>query len=119
MVIIKFTSGTDWYKANWVFRQIVNDVIAQSPDDVEVSFIMKQGQSYGLLSLDKLDSTVASKVVQAIRKVAEETLAGNIPGWKGTKPDDAKGQQMYLRSIAELLDLIKKDAGEAQPRTKP
>ena len=106
MVIIKLQDGTDWFKANWIFRQLAKDTIATFPDDHELKLTMERSQALGGLFLDSMESDASIATLTAIRKVAAETLAGKIPGWKKANPEDIKGQEMYLRSIAELLDLI-------------
>ena len=111
MVIITLRNGDDWYKANWVFRQLAEDVVETYPQDVELKFLMEQAEAVGGLSLDSMEEDRASKTLQAIRKVAEETIKGRIPGWKRKRPDDEAGQRMYLKSLAELLELIGKDVG--------
>ena len=35
-VIIVFPDGTDWFKANWVFRQLAHDVSDRYSSDAEV-----------------------------------------------------------------------------------
>jgi hypothetical protein len=34
MVIIKLRNELDWYKANWVFRRLAEDVISTFPDEL-------------------------------------------------------------------------------------
>lgn len=113
MVIIKLPSGSDWYKANWAFRQLAEDTIASAPDDGELKYIMEEAQAFGALFINSMQKDVAAKVINTIRTVAEETLKGKIPGWIRNKPQDAQGQRMYLEAIAELLDLVKKETGGA------
>jgi len=107
MVIIRFRDGVDWFKANWVFRQLAEDTIAAFPQDGDLQFIMMQAQALGALFLDSMDTDAASATTRAIRKVAEGTIQGTIQGWRLTRPEDGVGQQMYLKSISELLDLIR------------
>ena len=110
MVIIRFENGADWYKANWVYRQLADDVIARSPGDAELASLMEQAQSFGLLVLEDSKEGVASRAVEAMRLVAEETLRGTLPGWRNTNPDDPRGHRIYLDAMAELLALM--PAGE-------
>jgi hypothetical protein len=41
MVIIRFPDGTDWFNPNWVFRQVVHDVLETLPDGAEVRFSLE------------------------------------------------------------------------------
>ena len=106
MIIITFPNGADWYKANWVFRQLVEDVVKMFPADTDLRFLMEQADALGGLSLDSMDDNVASGVMEAVKVVAETTLQGQIPGWQGKKPTDADGQHMYVEALSELLDVI-------------
>jgi len=106
MVIISFPNGTDWFKANWVFRQITEDVVAMFPDDAELKLLMEQAGALGGLSLESMKADLASRISRALRKVAESTIQGRTLGWRGTKPEDLDGHRMYLEAISELLSLI-------------
>ena len=113
MVIIKFRDGSDWFKANWVFRQLAEDILAAFPNDRALMMVMEKAQALGGLFPDSMEADAATSTLEAIRKVAEETIQGKIEGWKRTKPEDMEGQQLYLESIKELLDLLKKQASAA------
>jgi hypothetical protein len=113
MVVITLKSGADWYKANWVFRQIANDVIANFPEDTELRLIMQKAQAFGALALTSMDQSIAHRTLRSIKKVAEATLDGTIPGWKGTNPTDENGQRMYIEAVSELLVILEKESGEA------
>lgn len=108
MVIIKLRNGLDWYNANWVYRQLAEDVISAFPDDKDLKLTLEKGQAFGMLSLDNAEPSSAEAVINAIKKVARDIAQGRISGWKGKKLADAKGQSMYLEAISELLDLIRR-----------
>jgi hypothetical protein len=113
-VIIKLPSRSDWFKANWLFRLFAHDVVAAAPEDCALKFVMEQAQALGTLHVNFMDKNEATKVMSAMRRVAQDTLSAKISGWKGTKPNDLDGQRMYLESVAELLDLLKKEMAEAK-----
>lgn len=113
MIIISFQNGTDWYKANWIFRQFAQDLLEQFPDDVNLKLLMEQAEALGGVSLDSVNEDIAAEALIAMKTVAEETIRGKIQGWRRTKPDDEKGQQMYIKSITELLDAINKQVGSS------
>jgi len=108
MVIIKFKDGTDWFKANWVFRQLAEDTMAAFPNDNALGLVLEKAQAFGALFLDSMEANAATSTLEALRKVAEETIQGKIQGWKGKRPEDKEGQQMYLESITELLGFLRK-----------
>ena len=111
MVIIKFPNGSDWSKANWVFRQVLQDIFALYPNDHELEFQLKRGEALGLLSLEKEEAETAAesevyvRVLATLKKVAEGTLAGDIGGWAKTHPNDKDGQRQYREAMSELLQL--------------
>jgi hypothetical protein len=113
MIIIKFQDGTDWFKANWIFRQLAADTITAFPNDSALKQTLEKAQALGGLFLESVEADAAAAVVRALAKVAEDTVAGRIPGWKKTKPEDEEGQELYLKSVAELLDLINKQPRQA------
>jgi hypothetical protein len=111
MVIIKFPNGNCWSKANWVFRQLSEDVIGNLPDDSELKLVMEKALAFRMLALNSMENEVRSKSLCAIRTIVEKTLEGKIAGWKESRPDDIEGHRMYIESITELLGLIKEQMG--------
>jgi hypothetical protein len=107
MVIIRFHNRSEWFKANWVFRQIASDVTLMAPDDVELKSIMDKAQAFGLLAFDSMEKNAATRTLDALRKVAELTLAGKIRGWHGASQGNDNEQRKYLDSLTELLSLMK------------
>jgi hypothetical protein len=107
MVIIRLPSGADWYKANWAFRQLAEDIRRRFTEDKAVAHEFEKAQAMGALFLDDIDKDLGKRVVVALKTVAEETIGGKIGGWKRTHPADEAGQRMYLEALAELLSLLK------------
>jgi hypothetical protein len=107
MVIIRFRNRSEWFKANWVFRQIATDVTLMAPHDTELKSIMDKAQAFGLLAFDSMEKNAAVRTLDAIRNVAEKTLEGQIPGWHGGRDGKDNGQRIYLDSLEELLNLMK------------
>lgn len=106
MVIIKFPDGADWYKANWVFRQFVSDVLIAAPDDAELQYAFKEASAVGALFLDRMDIALQRRALRAMKEVAQQTLSGKIAGWKAAQSSEKSLEQMYSSSIAELLDML-------------
>jgi hypothetical protein len=118
MVIIKFRNGSDWFKANWVFRQLADDTAAAFPDDGPLRLVLENAQALGGLFFDAMEPEVAISTMRALLKVADETIRGNIQGWKQTRPEDKDGQRMYFESISELFDLLRNELVGADQRAK-
>jgi len=108
-VSIVFPNGTEWFKANWVFRQIVEDVSARYQNDEGIRTALELAQTLGSLDLKQMDGHLRHIVMQAISTIAEETASGTIKGWR---PDDQREHAMYCEALSELAQLIRqqKDA---------
>lgn len=103
-VIIVFPNGTDWFKANWVFRQLCEDVSNRYRNDDGVCQALELAQALGSLDLKNMDDEdLRCKVMQAIKTVAEETVSGTIEGWRR---HDQKAHEMYCEALSELTNLI-------------
>src|SRR5271168_693782 len=111
MVIVKLPNGTDWYKANWVFRRFSEDIVAAFPEENDLKLEMERAESLGAMFLDQMEDALMTQVIEAMRLVARRTVKDEIPGWKRSHPNDTEGQRMYVESMTELLDLIDKQAG--------
>jgi hypothetical protein len=103
-VIIVFPNGTDWFRANWVFRQLAGDVSVRYRNDDCVCKALESAEALGSLDLKDMDEELCRKVMQAIKTVAEETISGTIEGWR---PHDEGGHAMYREELSELAKLIK------------
>jgi hypothetical protein len=79
MIIIRFKDGSDWFKANWVFRQLASDVVATFPGDTALKSIMEEAEAVGALFLNSMQTEAAAATIGAIEKVAQETIDGQIP----------------------------------------
>jgi acetyl-CoA acetyltransferase len=106
MVIITFPDGSDWFKANWAFRQLAHDTSTVFPDDATVFDLMEKGEAFGHLALDAMDPDCSDRVMRALMVVGQEITNGDLPGWLGTHPGDADGQRMYLEAVRELLEAL-------------
>jgi hypothetical protein len=108
MILIHFPDGTEWFKANWVFRQVLEDVVKTFPDDAELKSALEQAAALGGLFLDSTDLVSAARILRCIRTVTERTVGGQLQGWAGTRPTDTDGQHLYLEAISELLAAVDK-----------
>jgi hypothetical protein len=103
MVIVSFPDGADWYKANWAFRQLADDISARFPEDEEICNALEQAQAFGHLDLAGIDGELRGRLMQAMRNIIVETIDGRIEGWKAS---DDIAHRMYRESLVELLAMI-------------
>lgn len=115
MVIIRLQNGSDWSKANWIFRQLATDILVLFPDDQDLKNELEKAEAFGGLYLDTVEEMLASKIVDALAAVTKSTIEGKIQGWKRTRPDDAQGQHMYLKAINDLRTLIEGQSDGVRP----
>jgi hypothetical protein len=102
-VIIVFPDGTDWFKANWVFRQLAHDVSDRYNSDVEVCKAMEVAQALGGLDLKAMNDGLRRRVMKALTSVALDTVEGTIAGWR---PGDAKEHPQYCEAVSELAKCL-------------
>jgi hypothetical protein len=112
MVVISFRNRTDWYKPNWVFRQLVDDITALIPTDDDLKLKLEQAEAFGALFLDSLTNEAEARLLLAMKGVAETAVQGKTLGWKSIKPEDERGQRLYVEAMQELLRLLNNELGE-------
>ncbi len=100
MFIIEFQNGTDWYKPNWVFRQLVENTRARFPTDTKLAKTLEVAQAFGLLDLGDCEQSVS----EALRTVAQETVSNKITHC--SKVVDSDGKAMYVEALREFLRLL-------------
>ncbi len=100
MVLIKFPSGVDWFKANWAFRQLATDVARSYSSDNDLINALECGEALGTLDLTQMERALRSRILDAMKKVAQDVLSGNIKGWD----KDEEGCRMYRDALSELID---------------
>ena len=103
-VIIVFPDGTDWFKANWVFRQLAQDVADRYGSDIEVCKAIEVGEALGALNLKKMNAGLRRRVIEALTDVAIDTVKGTIAGWR---PHDAKEHALYCEAVSELAKCLR------------
>jgi len=103
-LIIVFPDGTDWFKANWVFRQLAQDVSDRYRSDVEVCKAVEVAEALGALDLKKMNDGLRRRVMEALTDVAMATVKGTIAGWR---PHDAKEHALYCEAVSELAKCLK------------
>jgi len=108
-VIIVFPDGTDWFRANWVFRQLAQDVSDRYSSDSEVCRALAVAKAVGALDLEKMNDGLRRRVMAALTTVAMGTTQGTVAG---CKPHDEKEHALYCEAVSELAKCLK---GYASP----
>lgn len=93
-VLIVFPDGPDWFKANWVFRQLAEDVSNRYRSDPEVCKAVEVAEALGTLDLKEMKTDLRRRVMEALSVVATDTINGSIAGWR---PHDRKEHALYSR----------------------
>lgn len=116
MMLIVFPNGTEWYKANWVFRVLSYDLAGSVQGDPELAHELEVAQAYSTLVLNDMGTDLCARALHAIRTVGERTIRGELPDWSLWDQNDEVTQRQYLRSIAELAELVRKQmaSGDSQ-----
>jgi hypothetical protein len=100
-VIIVFPNGTDWFKANWIFRQLAQDVSNRYMNDADLCRSIEVAQALGSLNLKEMADGLRGRMVEALRAVALDTISGAIAGWR---PNDPTEHAMYCEAISEFSE---------------
>jgi len=67
-----------WQVAGWVFRLVLDDIMAQYPDDLEMVAELADLRDIKGLSIDLLEPELAARVTEAIWDVATGILSGSV-----------------------------------------
>ena len=109
MAVIGFSDKPEeiWCVAGWAFRQVLDDVISQYPDDSELADEFARSKTYSGLSIDLLEPEFAARVTRAIREVANGILSGAIRSGIHDQPyGDARTVEQYREVLQQLLEAI-------------
>ena len=102
-VIVVFPDGTDWFKANWVFRQLADDVSDRYKSDAEIREALEVAQALGTLDLKAMNDGLRKRVMEALTAVAMDTIKGIIAGWR---PDDPEEHELSCDAVSELAKCL-------------
>jgi hypothetical protein len=84
---------------------LLDDVLAQHPENREMGAKFEQSKTYGGLVLELLKPEVAENIATAIRKVAEGILSGTISSALVDQTyGDAVTVEQYRSALKQLLD---------------
>jgi hypothetical protein len=92
-----------WVVARWAFRQILDDVASQFPDDHQMKQQFEQAIALDGLHLDLLSPEVADKIADCICRVATGILNGSIHSTVTDRYPDARTPEMYREGLLSLV----------------
>ena len=96
-----------WFAAGWAFRQVLDDVISQFPEDLEMYEVFSDAKHHGGLNIDLLSPEFSIRITEALREVAMAILCGSVKSGIVDKPyGDAKTVEQYQEVLRQLVDLI-------------
>ena len=108
MAVISMTEQPDhvWKAAGWAFRQVLDDVIAQYPEDAEMATEFEQAKSHSGLILYLLPPESAARISSAILEVTTGILAGTIRSGIVDQPyGDEQTIEQYRKGLKELTGI--------------
>ncbi len=109
MAVISFSDQPQeiWCVAGWAFRQLLDDVLFQHPEDQEMAAKFEESKTHGGLVLYLLKPEIAEKLATAIRNVAEGILSGAISsGLTNQTYGDAVTIGQYRSALKALLEAL-------------
>ena len=96
-----------WAVAGWAIRQILDDVASQYPQDSEIAKEFEGAKAIDGLMVYLLRPDLATRVTNAIRKVATGILSETIRSGIGDQPyGDARTVEQYREALRELIKAI-------------
>ncbi|MBO0860453.1 MAG: hypothetical protein J2P21_18635 [Chloracidobacterium sp.] len=93
--------------AGWAFRQVLDDVISNHPEDSDMTDAFAKAEAIGDLQIYSLELELAARVTRAIWHVGTAVLSGAIRSGIHDQPyGDARRIEQYRNVLQELLDII-------------
>jgi hypothetical protein len=105
--VIGFSEKSEevWFIAGWAFRQVLDDVISQYPEDSEMAAEFAKAKALSGLHVDSLEPEFAARIASAIRQVATGILSGTIQSGIHDQPyGDAMTVKQYREGLRQLLE---------------
>jgi hypothetical protein len=109
MAVISFSDKPEqiWCVAGWAFRQVLDDVLAEFPDEPDMRTKFDQSKEISGLIVERLPPQLGERVTHAIRHVVEGVLAGRIRSGILDKPyGNAETIEQYHEALRQLLGSI-------------
>jgi hypothetical protein len=96
-----------WQVAGWAFRQVLDDTMAQYPDDLEMTAVLSDLRDIKGLSVDLLEPELAARVTRAIWDVVTGILSGSIRSGIVDQPyGDSMTVAQYRSALRDLKRAI-------------
>ncbi len=96
-----------WVVAGWAFRQVLDDVASQHPEDSEMTDKFAQSKTHSGLMVYLLEPEFAARITSSIRQVVTGILSGAIPSGIVDQPyGDALTIEEYHKGLQQLLEAI-------------
>lgn len=111
MAVISISDQPDdiWKVAGWVFRQVLDDVVAHYPADVEMSEKFEQSKALRGLILELLPPEFAARIAKAILEVTTGIISGTVRSGIVDQPyGDDQTIQQYREALKELADIARR-----------
>jgi hypothetical protein len=110
VAVISFSKKPEetWSVAGWAFRQVLDDVISQYPDDKEIAAEFEEAKTaYSGLIVALLEPSFGARITKAIQQVVAGILSGTIQsGIRVPTPDPERILEQYRQALGELLHAI-------------
>lgn len=109
MAVISFSDKPEeiWCVAGWAFRQVLDDVTTHYADDSEMRNEFEHAKLISGLTVELLEPSLAGRVKNAIRLVANGILGGTLQsGITGQSYGDAATVEQYRESLKGLLGVL-------------
>jgi hypothetical protein len=109
MAVIGFSDKPEeiWCVAGWAFRQVLDDIISQHPEDSEMADAFFLSETQSGLHIDLLKPELAARVTNAIKQVATGILSGAIRSGIHDQPyGDTTTVEQYQSALRLLLETI-------------
>jgi hypothetical protein len=96
-----------WVVSSWAFRQLLEDVLAQYPEDPELTSEFKIASRVKCLYIDSFHPELTIRVTQAIRETASAISSGRIQTGLARKPyGTAEIVAEYRQAVERLVALV-------------
>jgi hypothetical protein len=119
MAVIGFSDNPDeiWHIAGWAFRQVLDDVTSQYPEDSEMADAFDLAKIYKALNIDLMEPEFAARITNAIWQVATGILSGTLRSGIHEQPyGDETTVEQYRKGLRQLLETFPVDwRGEHDP----
>ena len=109
MATIAWSDDPDeiWQVAGWVFRQVLDDIMAQYPDDLEMAAELTDVRDIKGLNIDLLNPELAARVTNAIWDVVTGILSGSVQSGIVDQPyGDSMTIAQYRSALRDLKRAI-------------